>query len=477
MPPKSDWEKYAKPDEDAPSDDKIVALDENDIQILKTYGQGPYAQALKKIQDEIKDVQGRINDKMGIKESDTGLAPRNLWDLAADKQRMSEEKTLQVARCTKIIKREDEQAIRNAAQGSAGGEGGAGGGLGGLGGAAENPFRGADARLSADEEDKYVINIKQIAKFVVGLGERVAPTDIEEGMRVGVDRSKYQIQIPLPPKIDPSVTMMQVEEKPDVTYSDLGGCKEQIEKLREVVETPLLNPEKFVQLGIDPPKGVLLFGPPGTGKTLCARAVANRTDATFIRVIGSELVQKYVGEGARMVRELFEMARTKKACIIFFDEIDAIGGARFDDGAGGDNEVQRTMLELINQLDGFDARGNIKVLMATNRPDTLDPALLRPGRLDRRVEFGLPDNDGRAHILRIHARSMAVERDIRFDLIARLCPNATGAELSSVATEAGLFAIRRRSKLCTEKDFLQAVEKVIKQGSKFSSTSQYAQYN
>lgn len=164
-----------------------------------------------------------------------------------------------------------------------------------------------------------------------------------------------------------------------------------------------------------------MFGPPGTGKTLCARAVANRTDATFIRVIGSELVQKYVGEGARMVRELFEMARGKKACIIFFDEVDAIGGARFDDGAGGDNEVQRTMLELINQLDGFDPRGNIKVLMATNRfdqnkrafskylipfsrPDTLDPALLRPGRLDRRVEFSLPDNEGRAHILRIHAR-------------------------------------------------------------------------
>ena len=153
----------------------------------------------------------------------------------------------------------------------------------------------------------------------------------------------------------------QVEEKPDVTYSDVGGCKEQIEKLREVVETPLLHPERFVNLGIEPPKGVLLYGPPGTGKTLCARAVANRTDACFIRVIGSELVQKYVGEGARMVRELFEMARTKKACLIFFDEIDAVGGARFDDGAGGDNEVQRTMLELINQLDGFDPRGNIKV--------------------------------------------------------------------------------------------------------------------
>lgn len=176
----------------------------------------------------------------------------------------------------------------------------------------------------------------------------------------------------------------------------------------------------------------MLFGPPGTGKTLCARAVANRTDACFIRVIGSELVQKYVGEGARMVRELFEMARSKKACLIFFDEIDAIGGARFDDGAGGDNEVQRTMLELINQLDGFDPRGNIKVLMATNRPDTLDPALMRPGRLDRKVEFGLPDLDGRTHIFKIHARSMSVERDIRFELLARLCPNSTGAEIRLV---------------------------------------------
>lgn len=285
-----------------------------------------------------------------------------------------------------------------------------------------------------------------------------------------VDRTKYQIQIPLPPKIDPSVTMMQVEEKPDVTYSDIGGCKEQIERLCEVVELPLLQPERFVNLGIDPPKGVLLYGPPGTGKTLCARAVANRTDATFIRVIGSELVQKYVGEGARMVRELFEMARTKKACIIFFDEVDAIGGARFDDGAGGDNEVQRTMLELINQLDGFDPRGNIKVLMATNRPDTLDPALLRPGRLDRRVEFGLPDLEGRAHIMKIHAKSMSVDRDIRYELIARLCPNATGAELRSVCTEAGMFAIRARRKVATEKDFLESVNKVIKGYQKFSST-------
>ncbi|KAK0555292.1 26S proteasome regulatory subunit 7 [Tilletia horrida] len=480
MAPKRDWEKYKGPDSDdkAKDEDNIQALDEDDIQLLRTYGQGPYAKQLKSIENEVKEVQKRVNEKIGVKESDTGLAPPNLWDIAADKQRMGEEQPLQVARCTKIIRAENPRQVT----GSSGGEGGAGGaqdaavrrlaGLGGMGGAGFG-----NQSPNAEEEDKYVINIKQIAKFVVGLGERVAPTDIEEGMRVGVDRNRYQIQIPLPPKIDPTVTMMQVEEKPDVTYGDVGGCKEQIEKLREVVETPLLTPEKFVNLGIDPPKGVLLFGPPGTGKTLCARAVANRTDATFIRVIGSELVQKYVGEGARMVRELFEMARTKKACIIFFDEVDAIGGARFDDGAGGDNEVQRTMLELINQLDGFDPRGNIKVLMATNRPDTLDPALLRPGRLDRRVEFGLPDNEGRAHILRIHARSMSVERDIRFDLIARLCPNTTGAELKSVATEAGMFAIRARRKMATERDFLDAVEKVVRQGSKFSSTSLYAQYN
>ncbi|XP_033370749.1 26S proteasome regulatory subunit 7 isoform X2 [Ammospiza caudacuta] len=379
-----------KTKEEEKEDKPIRALDEGDIALLKTYGQSTYSRQIKQVEDDIQQLLKKINELTGIKESDTGLAPPALWDLAADKQTLQSEQPLQVAR---------------------------------------------------------------------------------------VDRNKYQIHIPLPPKIDPTVTMMQVEEKPDVTYSDVGGCKEQIEKLREVVETPLLHPERFVNLGIEPPKGVLLFGPPGTGKTLCARAVANRTDACFIRVIGSELVQKYVGEGARMVRELFEMARTKKACLIFFDEIDAIGGARFDDGAGGDNEVQRTMLELINQLDGFDPRGNIKVLMATNRPDTLDPALMRPGRLDRKIEFSLPDLEGRTHIFKIHARSMSVERDIRFELLARLCPNSTGAEIRSVCTEAGMFAIRARRKIATEKDFLEAVNKVIKSYAKFSATPRYMTYN
>ena len=419
-----------KPDDD---DKPIKALTEEDVRIMQAYGAGSYSSKIKDLESEIKALSKKVNELCGIKESDTGLAHPSRWDLIADKQMMQEEQPLQVSRCTKII----------------------------------NPNT---------EDAKYLINIKQIAKFVVGLGDKVAPTDIEEGMRVGVDRQKYQIQIPLPPKIDPSVTMMTVEEKPDITYSDIGGSKEQIEKMREVVEIPMLHPEKFVKLGIDPPKGILLYGPPGTGKTLLARAVANRTDACFIRVIGSELVQKYVGEGARMVRELFQMARSKKACIIFFDEVDAIGGARGDDQSG-DNEVQRTMLEIVNQLDGFDARGNIKVLMATNRPDTLDPALLRPGRLDRKVEFGLPDLEGRTQIFKIHTRAMNVERDIRYELLARLCPNSTGADIRSVCTEAGMFAIRSRRKTVTEKDFLDAVNKVIKGYQKFSATPKYLVYN
>jgi 26S proteasome regulatory subunit T1 len=407
-----------------------------DIALLKTYGVGPYSNAIKTIEDDIKKHQEKVKELIGIKESDTGLSLPSQWDLVSDKQMMQEEQPLQVARCTKII----------------------------------NPNA---------EDTKYVINIRQIAKFVVGLGEKVSPTDIDEGMRVGVDRTKYAIQIPLPPKIDPTVSLMEVEDKPDVTYDDVGGSKKALEELREVVEIPLLHPERFVTLGIDPPKGVLLYGPPGTGKTLSARAVANRTDATFIRVIGSELVQRYVGEGARMVRELFSLARSRKMCIIFFDEVDAIGGSRSSGGDEGnsDNEVQRTMLQIVTELDGFDARGNIKVLMATNRPDTLDPALLRPGRLDRKVEFGLPDLEGRTHILKIHAKVMSVDRDIRYELLARLCPNTTGAELRSVCTEAGMFAIRARRKSVSEKDFLDSINKVIKGYQKFSSTPKYMVYN
>ncbi|KAG5859393.1 proteasome subunit P45-like protein [Encephalitozoon hellem] len=406
-------------------------IEEKDVGFILSYGRNYYAEEIVEKEAEIKRLFEQISLKLGTKEVETGLAPPMCWDLLGDRNRIQSEPNLQVARVCKV--------------------------------------------LDGYQEPRYMIGIKMIAKFIVGKGKRVDGSLIQEGMRVGVDRNKYQIILPLPRKIDASVTLMQVEERPDVTYNDIGGCREEIEKIREVVEAPLLNPERFVALGIDPPKGVLLYGPPGTGKTLLARAVANRTNACFIRVIGSELVQKYVGEGARMVREIFAMAKGKKACIIFFDEVDAFGGTRFDDD--DDNEVQRTMLELINQLDGFDPRGNIKVLMATNRPDTLDPALLRPGRLDRKVEFGLPDLEGRTSILRIHAKTMSVDKDIRFDLIARLCNNATGAELRSVCTEAGMFAIRERRKIATEADFLKAVDKVIKGYAKFSSTPRYLTYN
>lgn len=406
-------------------------IKDTDIGLILSYGKNYYTDEIVKTEAEIKRYFDQINLKLGTREVETGLAPPSTWDLYADKERIHNEQSLQVAHVCKI--------------------------------------------LEGYQEPRYVINIKQMAKFVVNKGKKLDATMIQEGMRVGVDRVKYKILQPLPRKIDASVTLMQVEERPDVTYNDIGGCKEEIEKIREVVEKPLLEPESFIRLGIDPPKGVLLYGPPGTGKTLLARAVANRTDACFIRVIGSELVQKYVGEGARMVREIFDLAKTKRACIIFFDEVDAFGGTRFDDGS--DNEVQRTMLELINQLDGFDVRGNIKVLMATNRPDTLDPALLRPGRLDRKVEFSLPDLDGRTAILKIHAKTMSTDSNIRFDLIARLCNNATGAELRSVCTEAGMFAIRERRKIATEEDFFKSVDKVIKVYAKFSSTPRYLTYN
>ena len=376
----------------------------------------------------------KINMLTTEKDEFFGLSPIDKWNLSLDKILVEEDQTLQIANCTQILK-------------------------------------------SDPENLKFVIHNKHTGKFLVSLGERVSPTDLNEGVRIGVDRSKYQIQITLPTKIDPQVTMMAVEEKPDITYADVGGCKEQILEIREIVEYPLLYPKRYSTMGIDPPKGAMLFGPPGTGKTLVARAVANRTDACFIRVICSELVQKYIGEGARMVRELFNLARRKNACIIFFDELDAIGGTRFDDGIGGDNEVQRTMLEIVNQLDGFEPRGNIKILMATNRPDTIDPALMRPGRLDRKIEFGLPDLEGRVRILKIHSKKMKYDEGLRFELLARLCLNCTGADLRSICTEAGMFAIRNGHDYVSEKDFLNAINKVVKTYARFNATPKYLIYN
>jgi 26S proteasome regulatory subunit T1 len=449
-----------KPDKKKKEDDEEDAprpLDEDEIALLKNYGIGPYTTRISALEQELEKHKQTVIDLVGIRESDTGLSQLSEWDLIGDKQMMQEESPLHVAHCTKILTGEEKKNKKENGR---------------------DPSKLSDGGTGEEDKKMYVIKIEHYARFVVGLGEKVSPTDIEEGMRVGVDQHGLSIQIPLPSKIDTSVSLMTVEEKPDVTYDDVGGAREAMERLREVMELPLLHPERFISLGIDPPKGVLLYGPPGTGKTLAARAVANRTDACFIRVIGSELVRKYVGEGARMVRELFAMARTKRACIVFFDEIDAIGGARHGgDEEGGDNEVQRTMLQIATELDGFDARGNIKVLMATNRPDILDPSLVRPGRLDRKVEFSLPDLEGRKQILHIHCKSIRIDRDIRFELIARLCPNTTGADLRSVCTEAGMFCLRARRKTVSELDFLASVQKVIKGYKKFSSTPKYMVYN
>ena len=412
---------------------KKTGADEDDIDILKKYGKGPYTEKIKGIDEEVKDLTKEVNKLCGIRESSTGLSLPSNWIPEGDKKAIGEN-PLMVGRIIKILDKDTDHS-------------------------------------------RYMIHLRRIAKYVVDLADNLSPTDVEEGMRIGVENKKYKIALPLPPKIDPSVSLMTVEERPDVTYNDIGGLKEQLEQLREVLELPLLNPQIFDKLGIDPPKGVLLFGPPGTGKTLTARAVANRTDACFIRISGCELVQKYIGEGARMVRELFQMARTKKASIIFFDEIDSIGGVRTGDSEHGDNEVQRTMLEIINQLDGFESRGNIKVLMATNRPDVLDPALIRPGRIDRKIEFELPNLEGRVQIFKIQAKAMNIEKDVRFELLARLTSNCTGADIRSVCIEAGMFAIRTRRKTITEKDLMDSIEKVIKVYSKFSANKKYIIFN
>jgi len=259
------------------------------------------------------------------------------------------------------------------------------------------------------------------------------------------------------------VSLMKVEAVPDSTYDMIGGLEKQVMEIKEVIELPIKHPELFESLGVAQPKGVLLYGPPGTGKTLLARAVAHHTDCTFIRVSGAELVQKYIGEGSRMVRELFVMAREAAPSIIFMDEIDSIGQSRGGSGSGGgDSEVQRTMLELLNQLDGFEPAQNIKVIMATNRIDILDAALLRPGRIDRKIEFPNPNAENRTAIMKIHSSKMNLLRNIDLIPIAEKMGNASGAECKAVCTEAGMFALRERRVHVTQEDFEMAVSKVMK---------------
>ncbi|KAH7815610.1 putative 26S protease regulatory subunit 8 [Monocercomonoides exilis] len=299
-------------------------------------------------------------------------------------------------------------------------------------------------------------------KFIVDIESGVDESELVPGTRVALRSDSFVLHRILPNKVDPLVSLMKVEKVPDSSYDQIGGLDKQIVEIKEVIELPIKHPELFESLGIAQPKGVLLYGPPGTGKTLLARAVAHHTNCTFIRVSGSELVQKYIGEGARMVRELFVMAREHSPSIIFMDEIDSIGGTRVESEKGGDSEVQRTMLELLNQLDGFEPSQNIKVLMATNRIDILDDALLRPGRIDRKIEFPNPNAAARLDILKIHSKRMNLMKNVNLPKIAEMMVGASGAEMKAVCTEAGMFALRERRVHVTQDDFELAAVRVMK---------------
>eukprot|EP01111_Echinosteliopsis_oligospora_P013084 TRINITY_DN45_c0_g2_i1.p1 TRINITY_DN45_c0_g2~~TRINITY_DN45_c0_g2_i1.p1 ORF type:complete len:403 (-),score=116.22 TRINITY_DN45_c0_g2_i1:34-1242(-) len=320
--------------------------------------------------------------------------------------------------------------------------------------------------IKAMGKTKVLVKVHPEGKYVVDLDKAIDITKLVPGCRVALRNDSYTLHKMLPNKVDPLVSLMRVEKVPDSTYDMVGGLDKQIREIKEVIELPVKHPELFESLGIAQPKGVLLYGPPGTGKTLLARAVAHHTDCTFIRVSGSELVQKYIGEGSRMVRELFVMAREHAPSIIFMDEVDSIGSARIEgSGGSGDSEVQRTMLELLNQLDGFESTKNIKVIMATNRIDILDAALLRPGRIDRKIEFPNPNEGSRLDILKIHSRKMNLTRGINLKKIADSMNGASGAEVKGTCTEAGMYALRERRLHVTQEDFEMAVAKVMKKDS------------
>lgn len=309
-------------------------------------------------------------------------------------------------------------------------------------------------------EDKYIVKASSGPRYVVTCKEKLDRKKLVNGVRVALDMTTLTIMRVLSREVDPLVFNMLHESPGKVSYNEVGGLHEQIRAMREVIELPLTNPELFKRVGIKTPKGVLLYGPPGTGKTLLARAMAHNVQANFLKVVASAIVDKYIGESARIIREMFGYAKENQPCIIFMDEVDAIGGKRFGQGTSADREIQRTLMELLNQLDGFDELGQVKVIMATNRPDTLDPALLRPGRLDRKVEIPLPNETGRFDIIKIHASKLTKHGEIDYDALVRLSDGFNGADLRNICTEAGMFAIRAERDYVVQEDFMKAVRKL-----------------
>ncbi|RAP44508.1 MAG: proteasome-activating nucleotidase [Methanosphaera sp. rholeuAM6] len=310
------------------------------------------------------------------------------------------------------------------------------------------------------DDNQVVVKSSTGPSFLLKYADKDADR-IDIGARVALNQQTFSIVDILTSEKDPLVSGMEIEEAPEISYENIGGLKDQIRETIETVELPLKNPKIFEEVGITPPKGVLFYGPPGTGKTLLAKAVAHETNATFIKIVASEFVKKYIGEGSRLVRGVFELAKEKAPAIIFIDEIDAIAAKRLQGSTSGDREVQRTLMQLLAEMDGFEARGNVGIIAATNRPDILDPALIRPGRFDRIIEVPVPDEEGKLEILKIHTKNMTLDPDVDLSTIAANAKSASGADLKSICTEAGMFAIREEHYSVSAKNFEEALDKVL----------------
>ena len=309
-------------------------------------------------------------------------------------------------------------------------------------------------------DEQAIVRSSNGTVFLVSVNRRLDSSKIKPGTRVALNQDTLSVVEILSDSWDPLVSNTEILETPDVSYSSIGGLTEQIKELKEAIELPFENPNAFSEMGIVPPKGVLLTGPPGTGKTMLAKAVANSTNATFLGLVGAELAQKYIGEGGRMVRELFEMARKKSPSIIFIDEIDSIGSKRLDVSTSGDREVQRTLMQLLSEIDGFDSLQDVKVIAATNRPELLDAALLRPGRFDRIIEIPMPDIEAREAIFRVHSGEMPKSKGIDARKLASMTEGFSGAEIKSAVLEAGISAISDNRKSVNKDDFVLAIKKI-----------------